>query len=97
MPLKLKLGKRFDEFSAVRSGHHGLANRLLLYFIIAIIGCALVFGIVVTFFYLKYANMVDQRLARGPLFATTAQVYAAPRQVRVRKSQIAPGRADAIP
>ena len=42
---------------------------------------ALVAGSVFTFFYVKYGHVVDARL-KQPIFATTAKVYAAPREVR---------------
>ena len=37
--------------------------------------------ITVTFYYNKYAHIVDERL-KQPLFANTAKIYAAPREVR---------------
>jgi penicillin-binding protein 1B len=33
--------------------------------------------------YFKYQSIVDERLASGPIFANTSQIYAAPREVRV--------------
>ena len=44
---------------------------------VALIG-ACVFG----YLYHHYENVVDDRLAAGPLFASVAQIYAAPREVR---------------
>ena len=41
----------------------------------------LVGGIVFTYYYNKYARIVDDRL-KQPLFADTAKIYAAPREVR---------------
>jgi penicillin-binding protein 1B len=38
---------------------------------------------VVGVFYFKYQSVVDERLASGPIFANVAQIYAAPREVRV--------------
>jgi penicillin-binding protein 1B len=50
-----------------------------------VIGAVLIVGIVgfvvFTFYYNKYARIVDERL-KQPLFANTAQIYAAPREVR---------------
>ena len=37
---------------------------------------------VFAFYYNKYQQVVDDRLAQGPLFASVAQIYAAPREVR---------------
>ena len=39
-------------------------------------------GIVFVSYYHEYSNVVDQRLEQGPLFASVAQVYAAPEEVR---------------
>ena len=36
---------------------------------------------VFTFFYIKYQGIVDERL-KQPIFANTAKIYAAPREVR---------------
>ena len=50
-----------------------------------VIGAVLLFGIigfsVFTHYYNKYARIVDERL-KQPLFANTAKIYAAPREVR---------------
>lgn len=35
------------------------------------------------FYYYRYQQVVDDRLAQGPLFASVAQIYAAPREIRV--------------
>jgi penicillin-binding protein 1B len=50
---------------------------LLLAFIFVLIGAS-VFG----YYYLRYRGLVAERLAKGPLFAPVAQVYAAPQEVR---------------
>ena len=50
---------------------------LLLVVIFAAIGAA-VFG----YYYHQYRGLVDDRLAKGPLFAPVAQVYAAPQEIR---------------
>jgi len=50
-----------------------------------VIAAVLLFGIigfsVFTHYYNKYARIVDERL-KQPLFANTAKIYAAPREVR---------------
>jgi penicillin-binding protein 1B len=45
--------------------------------------CLLCGGAVFAYFYNKYQTVVDDRLAKGPLFASVTQVYAAPLEVRV--------------
>jgi penicillin-binding protein 1B len=52
---------------------------------IALMGAAAVavmFLAVSVFFYFKYRGIVDERL-KSPIFATTAKIYAAPREVRL--------------
>jgi penicillin-binding protein 1B len=72
MPVKVKLGG---------NTHSILWNLvricLLLLVVIAGIGAA-IFG----YYYHQYRGLVDERLAKGPLFAAVAQVYAAPQEVR---------------
>ena len=67
-------------FARPASGR-SLRSRILA---IALVGCAamaLVGACVFTFFYIKYAGIVDERL-KQPIFANTAKIYAAPREVR---------------
>jgi penicillin-binding protein 1B len=47
----------------------------------AVIGCALLFVLVGTYLYVKYERIVDERLQQ-PIFASTAKIYATPREVR---------------
>ena len=42
----------------------------------------LVGAAVFAFYYNKYQQVVDDRLASGPIFASVAQIYAAPREIR---------------
>ncbi|HEY4357629.1 MAG TPA: transglycosylase domain-containing protein [Acidobacteriaceae bacterium] len=44
--------------------------------------CAVIFAVIFLSYYHHYANLVDERLAQGPLFASVAQIYAAPQEVR---------------
>jgi len=72
MPVKLKLDNR----------SHPLLSQLvravlLLSLIVVFLG-----GAVFTYFYFQYRGLVADRLAKGPLFAPVAQVYAAPQEVR---------------
>jgi len=83
VPVKLKLGsRRYDENSAVRTGR-SFRSHLIPYAIIAVAVVFVLFAAIFTFFYFKYQRVVDDRLNNGPLFASTSQVYAAPREVRI--------------
>jgi penicillin-binding protein 1B len=67
-------------FAEPAAGHH-LRSRIL-WGLLAAVGCLLLVGICIfTFFYIKYARIVDERL-KQPIFASTAQIFAAPREVR---------------
>lgn len=72
MPVKVKLGSTNHPllWQIVRAA-------LLLIVVVAAIGAA-IFG----YYYHEYRGLVDERLAKGPLFASTSQVYAAPQEVR---------------
>ena len=74
MPVKVKLG-------TPAQGHSVLWKivRILLVIVAAtaIIG-ACIFG----YYYHEYSGLLDQRLKQGPLFASVAQIYAAPQEVR---------------
>lgn len=48
---------------------------------IAVAAVAVIVFSVVGFYYVKYRHIVDERLS-GPIFANTAKIYAAPREVR---------------
>jgi penicillin-binding protein 1B len=73
MALKIRLAKS--------AGRHPVALLLLrialLTFAVAVLVAASVFG----YFYFKYQGIVDERL-KQPIFANTAKIYAAPREVR---------------
>ncbi len=49
----------------------------MLILLLAVVG-----GITFAVEYHQYQGLVDQRLAQGPLFSSTAQIYAAPQEVR---------------
>src|ERR1700730_585376 len=59
-----------------------LKTRLLQIFLLSVAAIIVVGSLVFGFFYIKYADVVDQRL-KNPIFASRAQIYAAPREVRV--------------
>jgi len=67
-------------FAKPAAGHH-LRSRIL-WGLLAAFGCVALVGICVfSFFYIKYTGIVDERL-KQPIFASTAQIFAAPREVR---------------
>ncbi|MGA3009278.1 MAG: transglycosylase domain-containing protein [Terracidiphilus sp.] len=63
------------------SGKHPMKLMLLRAGLLAIAVAALVFFVVFGYFYIKYQHVVDDRL-KQPIFANTAKIYAAPREVR---------------
>jgi penicillin-binding protein 1B len=75
MPVKVKLGSNGSS-----GGFLWSAFRLLM---IVILFTVLVGACVFFYYYHEYQELVDQRLAAGPLFASVAQIYAAPPEVRV--------------
>jgi penicillin-binding protein 1B len=72
MPVKVKLAPQ----------RHRLLGKLLRFVLVVVLIVAAIGGIVFGFFYYKYRGLVEERLAHGPLFASVAQVYAAPQEVR---------------
>ncbi|MDE1162659.1 MAG: PBP1A family penicillin-binding protein [Acidobacteriaceae bacterium] len=72
MAVKVKLGK---------SGH-SIWWRLLRACLVLVLAVAVIGGIVFAAYYHQYEGLVDARLSAGPLFASTAQIYAAPEEVR---------------
>ena len=57
-------------------------RKLLRFVVVCIVIVAATSAAVFGFFSYKYRGLVDDRLAKGPLFASVAQVYAAPQEVR---------------
>ena len=72
MPVKVKLAAK----------RPSLLWKLLRFVLVCALIVAAIGGAVFGFFYYKYRGLVDDRLAKGPLFASVAQVYAAPQEVR---------------
>jgi penicillin-binding protein 1B len=73
MPVKLKL--------ANGNSHSFLWKLTRFVLIVALVAVCAGAG-VYAYFYQQYKGLVDERLAKGPLFAAMAQVYAAPQEVR---------------
>jgi penicillin-binding protein 1B len=61
---------------------------LLQIFLLSVAAIIVVGSLIFGFFYIKYADVVDQRL-KNPIFANRAQIYAAPREVRVGQKMTA--------
>ena len=62
-------------------GQRPWASLLLRVGLATIAALALVFLLVFGFYYIKYRHVVDERM-NGPIFANTAKIFAAPREVR---------------
>jgi penicillin-binding protein 1B len=63
------------------TGKHPVASLVLLAAAAAFVVCVLVGFSIFGYYYYKYRSIVDERL-KQPIFADTAQIYAAPREVR---------------
>jgi penicillin-binding protein 1B len=74
MSIKVKLGNGDDKRSLLWRLVRALL--ILIVFVAAIGGC--VFG----YYYHEYRGLVEERLAKGPLLQASAQVFAAPQEVR---------------
>jgi penicillin-binding protein 1B len=59
----------------------GLGGTILRWALVCAGALAILFCIVAAYYYYRYQAIVDERL-KQPLFATTAKIYAAPREVR---------------
>ncbi len=77
MAVKVKLG---NNRAARRSS--GFGSRLLRGVLVLALFGLLIFAGFFGYYYFKYQKVVDDRLASGPLFANTAQIYAGPKEVR---------------
>ena len=75
MPVKLKIGPNAPKV--------GFFSHVLRFLVAVFLFCVLVGVAVFAYYYHLYQQVVDDRLAAGPLFASVAQIYAAPREIRV--------------
>ncbi len=73
MAVKLKLGPQ-------RGG--GFFSGVFRFLLVVALFCVLVGGAIFGYYYFHYQQVVDARLAAGPLFASVSQIYAGPREVR---------------
>jgi penicillin-binding protein 1B len=79
LPVKLKYG------STPRSTPNrpdGLGFRVLRVSLLILLGCLVVGTAIFGYFYYHYQQVVDDRLAAGPIFASISQIYAAPKEIR---------------
>jgi len=83
LPVKLKYGssKSSGNLSSIVDWLH-LDNRFVRYALVGVLGCLVVVIATLGYFYFKYERVVDDRLAKGPMFASVSQIYAAPREIR---------------
>lgn len=72
MPVRVRYGQ----------SRHSFVWRAFRAFLVLALLLAAAAGITFAVEYHQYAGLVDERLAQGPLFASTAQIYAAPQEVR---------------
>jgi penicillin-binding protein 1B len=78
MPVKLKYGN--SARTATKSTD--LRLQILRVFLVAFLGLVVLGSLVFGYFYHHYQQVVDDRLASGPIFASVSQIYAASPQVR---------------
>jgi penicillin-binding protein 1B len=69
------------KFARPTERRHSVVRTALFVLGSAIVLCALVGFSIFAYYYFSYRSVVDQRLSQ-PIFADTAQIYAAPREVR---------------
>jgi penicillin-binding protein 1B len=79
MAIKLKFGNQTSHSGRGSNFKHRFLRGLLIATLACLFVGVCVFGVL----YFRYKSLVDDRIAAGPLFANSSQVYAAPREVRV--------------
>ena len=79
MAVRVKLGNRNNQPSAQ---DEGFLKRLLRAGLLVALFGLLIFAGAFGYYYYKYQRIVDERM-NSPVFASTAQVYAAPYEVRI--------------
>lgn len=73
MPVKVKIDQ---------SQQHSIWWKLLRIALVLVLGVVVIGATIYAYFYHEYKGLVDERLKQGPLFASVAQIYAAPQEVR---------------
>ncbi len=63
------------------TGGHPWSSLLLRVVLLGMVAAGIAFFALFGYYYIKYQHIVDDRL-KEPLFADTAKIYAAPREVR---------------
>src|ERR1700761_6934061 len=79
MAVKVKLGSPRTTAGKPLSFGHRLLRAVFVFALACLFLGVCIFG----YFYFKYEQIVDDRLASGPIFASVSQIYAAPREVRI--------------
>jgi penicillin-binding protein 1B len=78
LPVKLKYGSN----ARTAAGRSDFRFRLLRGVLLVVLGALIVGSVIFGYFYYHFQQVVDDRLAAGPIFASVSQIYAAPREVR---------------
>jgi penicillin-binding protein 1B len=78
LPVKLKYGRS----ASAAANPQALRLRILRIALLVFLGCLILGCAVFGYFYYHYQQVVDDRLAAGPIFASVSQIYAAPKEVR---------------
>lgn len=73
MPVKVKLGTPTQ---------HSVLWKVVRILLVIVAFVAITGAVIFGYYYHKYSGLLDQRLKAGPLFASVAQIYAAPQEVR---------------
>ncbi len=81
MPVKLK----YSNGTTTKKQTNTFVTRVVHFALLAAVACLAIGVIIFTIAYYHYQHVVDDRLASGPIFANTSQIYAAPREVRNRQ------------
>ncbi|ADW68193.1 transglycosylase domain-containing protein [Granulicella tundricola] len=74
MPVKLKIGPNAPKI--------GFFSHIFRFLVVVVLFVVLIGIAVFAYYYHDYQRIVDERLAAGPLFASVAQIYAAPKEIR---------------
>jgi penicillin-binding protein 1B len=78
LAVKLKYGSAAR--NALKSS--GFRAKVLRIALITLLGIVVIGAAVFGYFYHHYQQVVDDRLAAGPIFASVSQIYAAPKEIR---------------